>query len=129
MKNFSEDITQIGVGAVAGAVAMTAGQYLVAIPIGKKVSAWRKKIGELQDANKMDEAAALEKNAPIGTKMSATTIKDLSVLGAGILAKTLAPKNSYTEYATDGIIFFAIASLITRKISVVSYTAQFPEDK
>jgi hypothetical protein len=46
-------------------------------------------------------------------------------LGAGILAKATAPKNSYTEYATDGVIFFAVADLLTRGIGVVSYKSEF----
>ena len=58
-------------------------------------------------------------------KLSATTIKDLVVLGTGIAIKAAAPKNTYTEYATDGIIFFAVADLVTRKIAAVSYESGF----
>ena len=120
-----EDVTQIAVGAAAGAAAMTAAEWLVARPIMKSVVEYRKKLGDLKDAGKTDEAAALEAKRPLGTKISATTIKDLTLLGVGILAKATAPKNTYTEYATDGIIFFAVADLITRKIGVASFTSEF----
>ncbi len=129
MKNYldklPEDVTQIAVGVVAGAAAMTAAEWLVARPIMKSVVEYRKKLGDLKDAGKTDEAAALEAKSPLGNKISATTIKDLTLLGVGILAKATAPKNTYTEYATDGIIFFAVADLLTRGIGVVSYKSEF----
>jgi hypothetical protein len=37
------DVSQIAVGAAAGAVAMTAGEILIAQPIRKNIVAWRKK--------------------------------------------------------------------------------------
>jgi hypothetical protein len=125
LKKIPADVAQIGVGALAGAAAMTAAEYLVAKPIAKSVKEYRLKLGELKAAGKTADATALEAKAPIGTKISATTIKDLTVLGLGILAKATAPKNTYTEYATDGIIFFAVADLITRKIGVASFTSEF----
>lgn len=120
------DVVQIGVGAAAGAVAMTLGEKLVAEKIRAGVTAWRKKSQDLKAAGKTSEAAANDAKPPIGASgLSATTIKDLAVLGVGILAKAAAPKNTYTEYATDGIIFFAVADLITRKIATISYSSEF----
>lgn len=122
------DVSQIAVGAAAGAVAMTAGEVLVAQPLRAGVTAWRSKIQDLR--SKGDNAAAdqLSKQIPLGAgSLSATTIKDLTILGLGIAAKAVAPKNTYTEYATDGIIFFAVADLLTRKIASVSY--QFDTNK
>ena len=129
-KNFlsklPSDVQQIGVGAVAGAAAMTVAEYAVAQPIRKGVTAWRKQIGDLKAKGDMAAADALAKKPPMGAgKLSATTIKDLTVLGLGILAKATAPKNTMTEYATDGIIFFAVADLVTRKIGVASFTSEF----
>ena len=129
-KNFlsklPSDVQQIGVGAVAGAAAMTVAEYAVAQPIRKGVTAWRKQIGDLKAKGDMAAADALTKKPPMGAgKLSATTIKDLTVLGLGILAKATAPKNTMTEYATDGIIFFAVADLVTRKIGVASFTSEF----
>lgn len=116
------DVAQIGVGAAAGAVAMTAGEVLIAQPIRKNVTAWRKKIQDLRAKGESAQADQLEKSVPMGAgSVSATTIKDLTVLGLGIAAKAFAPKNTYTEYATDGVIFFAVADLLTRKIAAVSY--------
>lgn len=120
------DVQQIGVGAVAGAAAMTVAEYAVAQPIRKGVTAWRKQIGDLKAKGDMAAADALAKKPPMGAgKLSATTIKDLTVLCLGILAKATAPKNTMTEYATDGIIFFAVADLVTRKIGVASFTSEF----
>ena len=117
------DVAQIGVGAAAGAVAMTAGEVLIAQPIRKNVTAWRKKIQDLRAKGETAAADQLEKSVPMGAgSVSATTIKDLTVLGLGIAAKAFAPKNTYTEYATDGVIFFAVADLLTRKIAAVSYS-------
>lgn len=116
------DVSQIGIGAAAGAVTMTAAEYLIANPIRKNVVAWRVKQQDLKAAGKTAEAEALAKKPPIGAAgLSATTIKDLAVLALGILAKATAPKNTMTEYATDGIIFFAVADLVTRGIGSVSY--------
>lgn len=122
------DVTQIAVGAAAGTVAMTAGEILIAQPIRAGIVAWRKKQQDLKSAGKNTEAEELAKKLPLGAgALSATTIKDLTVLGLGIAAKSVAPKNTYTEYVTDGIIFFAVADLLTRKIASVSY--QFEKDK
>jgi hypothetical protein len=126
IKKLPNDVVQIGVGAAAGAAAMTAGEFLVAKPLRANVVAWRKKIQDLKATNDLVAAEALQNKPPLGAgKLSATTIMDLTVLGAGILAKATAPKNSYTEYATDGIIFFAVADLLTRGIGVVSYQSEF----
>ena len=117
------DVAQIGVGAAAGAIAMTAGEVLIAQPIRKNVTAWRIKIQDLRAKGESAAADQLEKSVPMGAgSISATTIKDLAILGLGIAAKATAPKNTYTEYATDGIIFFAVADLLTRKIAAVSYS-------
>ena len=125
-KNFIDklptDVAQIGVGAAAGAVAMTAGEVLIAQPIRKNVVEWRKKIQDLRAKGESAQADLLQKSVPMGAgNVSATTIKDLTILGLGIAAKAFAPKNTYTEYVTDGIIFFAVADLLTRKIAVISY--------
>ena len=42
------DVSQIAVGAAAGAVAMTAGEILIAQPIRKNIITWRKKIQDLK---------------------------------------------------------------------------------
>ena len=105
---------------------MTIGEQLVAKSIRAGVTAWRKKIGDLKAAGNTAEADKLAANPPLGAgKLSATTVKDLVVLGTGIAIKAAAPKNTYTEYATDGIIFFALADLVTRKIAAVSYESGF----
>ena len=121
-----QDITQIGVGAVAGAAAMFIGEKIIADPIRKGVVAWRTKVQDLKAAGKIADADALSKNPPLGAgKISATTAKDLGVLALGILAKAAAPKNTYTEYATDGVIFFAVADLLTRGVGQIAYNAEF----
>jgi hypothetical protein len=123
LSKLPEDVVQIGVGAAAGAATMTVAEYVVAQPIRKNITAWRKKIQDLKSAGDTASADALAKKPPLGAgSLSATTIKDLTVLGAGILAKATAPKNTMTEYVTDGIIFFAVADLVTRKIASVSYS-------
>jgi hypothetical protein len=125
IKKLPNDVVQIGVGAAAGAAAMTAGEFLVAKPIRDNVRAWYKKMQDLKAAGNTAAADALLKTPPFGARnLSATTIKDLTVLGAGILAKVTAPKNTYTEYATDGIIFFALADLFTRKVAAISYSIE-----
>jgi hypothetical protein len=117
------DVKQIGIGVASGAVAMTAGEVLIAQPIRKNVTAWRKKIQDLRAKGESAAADQLEKSVPVGAgSLSATTIKDLTVLGLGIAAKATAPKNTTTEYITDGVIFFALADLLTRKIAAVSYS-------
>ena len=117
------DVEQIGIGVVSGAVAMTAGEVLIAQPIRKNVTAWRKKIQDLRAKGESAAADQLEKSVPVGAgSISATTIKDLTVLGLGIAAKATASKNTTTEYITDGVIFFALADLLTRKIAAVSYS-------
>ena len=122
------DVAQIGVGAAAGAVAMTAGEILIAQPIRKNIVAWRAQIQDLKAKGETAAADELTKKVPVGAgALSATTIKDLTILGLGIAAKSFAPKSTYTEYATDGIIFFAVADLLTRKIAAVSY--QFDTSK
>ena len=122
------DVSQIAVGAAAGAVAMTAGEILIAQPIRKNIVAWRKKIQDLKAKGETAAAEELTKKIPMGAgALSATTIKDLTVLGLGVAAKAVAPKSTYTEYVTDGIIFFAVADLLTRKIAAVSY--QFEQGK
>jgi hypothetical protein len=121
-----QDVTQIGVGAVAGAAAMFIGEKIIADPIRKGVVAWRTKVQDLKAAGKIADADALSKNPPLGAgKISATTAKDLGVLALGILAKAAAPKNTYTEYATDGVIFFAVADLLTRGVGQIAYNAEF----
>lgn len=130
MKNYldklPEDVTQIGVGAVAGAAAMFIGEKIIADPIRKGVVAWRTKVQDLKAAGKIADADALSKNPPLGAgKISATTAKDLGVLALGILAKAAAPKNTYTEYATDGVIFFAVADLLTRGVGQITYKSEF----
>ena len=121
-----QDVTQIGVGAVAGAAAMFIGEKIIADPIRKGVVAWRTKVQDLKAAGKIADADALSKNPPLGAgKISATTAKDLGVLALGILAKAAAPKNTYTEYATDGVIFFAVADLLTRGVGQITYNAEF----
>jgi len=121
-----QDVTQIGVGAVAGAAAMFIGEKIIADPIRKGVVAWRTKVQDLKAAGKIADADALSKNPPLGAgKISATTAKDLGVLALGVLAKAAAPKNTYTEYATDGVIFFAVADLLTRGVGQITYNSEF----
>jgi hypothetical protein len=121
-----EDVSQIAVGAAAGAAAMFIGEKIIADPIRKGVVAWRTKIQDLKASGKITEADALSKNPPLGAgKISATTAKDLGVLALGILAKAAAPKNTYTEYATDGVIFFAVADLLTRGVGQITYKSEF----
>ena len=126
LNKLPEDVTQIGVGAVAGAAAMFIGDLLITQPIQKSVVAWRTKIQDLKAAGKMAEADTLTKNPPLGAgKISATTAKDLGVLAVGIAAKAFMKKSTYEEYATDGIIFFAVADLLTRGVGQISYNADF----
>ena len=126
LNKLPEDVTQIGVGAVAGAAAMFIGDLLITQPIQKSVVAWRTKIQDLKAAGKMAEADTLTKNPPLGAgKISATTAKDLGVLAVGIAAKAFMKKSTYEEYATDGIIFFAVADLLTRGVAQISYNADF----
>jgi hypothetical protein len=126
LNKLPEDVTQIGVGAVAGAAAMFIGDLLITKPIQKSVIAWRTKIQDLKAAGKMAEADTLTKNPPLGAgKISATTAKDLGVLAVGIAAKAFMKKSTYEEYATDGIIFFAVADLLTRGVGQVSYNSEF----
>jgi hypothetical protein len=121
-----EDVTQIAVGAAAGAAAMFVAEKIIADPIRKGVTAWRAKVQDLKAAGKIADAEALSKNPPIGAgKISATTAKDLGVLALGILAKAAAPKNTMTEYATDGVIFFAVADLLTRGVGQITYNSEF----
>ena len=126
LNKLPQDVTQIGVGAVAGAAAMFIGEKIIADPIRKGVVAWRTKVQDLKAAGKIADAEALSKNPPLGAgKISATTAKDLGVLALGILAKAAAPKNTYTEYATDGVIFFAVADLLTRGVGQITYNSEF----
>lgn len=126
LNKLPQDVTQIGVGAVAGAAAMFIGEKIIADPIRKGVVDWRTKVQDLKAAGKIADADALSKNPPLGAgKISATTAKDLGVLALGILAKAAAPKNTYTEYATDGVIFFAVADLLTRGVGQIAYNAEF----
>jgi len=126
VKKLPNDVVQIGVGAAAGAVAMFIGDKLITQPIQKSVVAWRVKIQDLKALGKTAEADALAKNPPLGAgKISATTAKDLAVLGAGIAAKAFMKKSTYEEYATDGIIFFAVADLLTRGVGQVTYKSGF----
>ena len=121
-----EDVTQIAVGAAAGAAAMYLGEKLIQGTIQKNVVAWRVKIQDLKAAGKIKEATDLTNNPPLGAgKISATTAKDLGVLALGILAKAAAPKNTYTEYATDGIVLFAVADLLTRGVGQIAYNSEF----
>ena len=126
LNKLPEDVTQIGVGAVAGAAAMFIGDLLITKPIQKGVIAWRTKIQDLKAAGKMAEADTLTKNPPLGAgKISATTAKDLGVLAVGIAAKAFMKKSTYEEYATDGIIFFAVADLLTRGVGQITYKSEF----
>ena len=126
LNKLPEDVTQIGVGAVAGAAAMFIGDLLITQPIQKSVVAWRTKIQDLKAAGKMAEADTLTKNPPLGAgKISATTAKDLGVLAVGIAAKAFMKKSTYEEYATDGIIFFAVADLLTRGVGQITYNSEF----
>jgi hypothetical protein len=126
LNKLPEDVTQIGVGAVAGAAAMYIGDLLITKPIQKSVVAWRTKVQDLKAAGKMAEADTLTKNPPLGAgKISATTAKDLGVLAVGIAAKAFMKKSTYEEYATDGIIFFAVADLLTRGVGQISYKSEF----
>lgn len=126
LNKLPQDVTQIGVGAVAGAAAMFIGEKIIADPIRKGVVDWRTKVQDLKAAGKIADADALSKNPPLGAgKISATTAKDLGVLALGILAKAAAPKNTYTEYATDGVIFFAVADLLTRGVGQITYNSEF----
>jgi hypothetical protein len=121
-----EDVTQIAVGAAAGAAAMFIGEKLIQGPIQRNVVAWRKKTQDLKAAGNTAEAEALANKPPLGaSKISASTAKDLGILALGILAKAAAPKNTYTEYATDGIIFFAVADLLTRGVGQITYNSEF----
>jgi hypothetical protein len=130
MKNYldklPEDVTQIAVGAAAGAAAMYLAEKLIQVPLQNNIRDWRTKFIDLKDAGKIAESEALYNKAPLGAKnISPTTVKDLSVLALGILAKAAAPKNTYTEYATDGVIFFAVADLLTRGVGQIAYNAEF----
>ena len=130
MKNYldklPEDVTQIAVGAAAGAAAMYLAEKLIQVPLQNNIRDWRTKFIDLKDAGKIAESEAVYNKAPLGAKnISATTVKDLSVLALGILAKAAAPKNTYTEYATDGVIFFAVADLLTRGVGQITYNAEF----
>ena len=121
-----EDVTQIAVGAAAGAAAMYLAEKLIQVPLQNNIRDWRTKFIDLKDAGKIAESEALYNKAPLGAKnISATTVKDLSVLALGILAKAAAPKNTYTEYATDGVIFFAVADLLTRGVGQITYKSEF----
>jgi len=121
-----EDVTQIAVGSAAGAAAMFIGEKLIADPIRKSMVAWRTKIQDLKAAGKIAEADALAKKEPyFGGMISATTAKDLGVLSVGIAAKALMKKSTYEEYATDGIIFFAVADLLTRGVGQITYKSEF----
>jgi len=126
LNKLPEDVTQIGVGAVAGAAAMFIGDLFITKPIQKAVIAWRTKIQDLKAAGKTADALALTNNPPLGAgKISATTAKDLGVLAVGIAAKAFMKKSTYEEYATDGIIFFAVADLLTRGVGQISYNSEF----
>ena len=94
LNKLPEDVTQIGVGAVAGAAAMFIGDLLITQPIQKSVVAWRTKIQDLKAAGKIADADTLTKNPPLGAgKISATTAKDLGVLAVGIAAKAFMKKS------------------------------------
>jgi hypothetical protein len=126
LSKLPNDVVQIGVGATAGAIAMFIGDKLITQPIQKNVVAWRTKIQDLKALGKTVEADALAKNPPLGAgKISATTAKDLGILGVGIAAKAFMKKSTYEEYATDGIIFFAVADLLTRGVGQISYDSTF----
>jgi hypothetical protein len=126
LSKLPNDVVQIGVGATAGAIAMFIGDKLITQPIQKNVVAWRTKIQDLKALGKTVEAEALAKNPPLGAgKISATTAKDLGILGVGIAAKAFMKKSTYEEYATDGIIFFAVADLLTRGVGQINYKSEF----
>ena len=126
LNKLPNDVVQIGVGAAAGVTAMFIGEKLIADPIRRSVVAWRTKIQDLKALGKTAEADALAKNPPLGAgKISATTAKDLGVLAVGIAAKAFMKKSTYEEYATDGIIFFAVADLLTRGVGQISYKSEF----
>ena len=126
LSKLPNDVVQIGVGATAGAIAMFIGDKLITQPMQKNVVAWRTKIQDLKALGKTVEADALAKNPPLGAgKISATTAKDLGILGVGIAAKAFMKKSTYEEYATDGIIFFAVADLLTRGVGQITYKSEF----
>jgi len=130
MKNdtnkLSEDVIQIGVGTAAGAAAMYLGEKFITIPIQNNIREWRTKFIDLKDAGKIAESEALYNQAPLGAKnISATTVKDIAVLSIGILAKAVMPNTKYNNYATDGVIFFALADLLTRRFGEISSSAEF----
>lgn len=130
MKNdtnkLSEDVIQIGVSAAAGTAAMYLGEKFIQVPLQNNIRDWRNKFIDLKDAGKIAESEALYNKAPLGAKnISATTVKDIAVLSIGILAKAVIPNTKYNNYATDGIILFALADLLTRKFGKITYESEF----
>ena len=130
MKNdtskLSEDVIQIGVSAAAGAGVMYLGEKFIQVPLQNNIRDWRNKFIDLKDAGKIEESKALENQAPLGAKnISASEIKNIAVLSIGVLAKAVIPNTKYSNYATDGIILFALADLLTRKFGKISYQAEF----
>ena len=121
-----EDVTQIAVGAAAGAAAMYLAEKLIQVPLQNNIRDWRTKFINLKDAGKIEESKALENQAPLGAKnISASEIKNIAVLSIGVLAKAVIPNTKYSNYATDGIILFALADLLTARFGKIAYQAEF----
>ena len=133
MKNdtskLSEDVIQIGVSAAAGAGVMYLGEKFIQVPLQNNIRDWRNKFIDLKDAGKIEESKALENQAPLGAKnISASEIKNIAVLSIGVLAKAVIPNTKYSNYATDGIILFALADLLTTKFGKIAYQAEFGKE-
>ena len=130
MKNdtskLSEDVIQIGVSAATGAGVMYLGEKFIQVPLQNNIRDWRNKFIDLKDAGKIEESKALENQAPLGAKnISASEIKNIAVLSIGVLAKAVIPNTKYSNYATDGIILFALADLLTARFGKIAYQAEF----
>ena len=133
MKNdtskLSEDVIQIGVSAAAGAGVMYLGEKFIQVPLQNNIRDWRNKFIDLKDAGKIEESKALENQAPLGAKnISASEVKNIAVLSIGILAKAVIPNTKYSNYATDGIILFALADLLTASFGKIAYQAEFGKE-
>ena len=130
MKNYleklPEDVIQIGVTTAVGAGVMYLGEKLIQVPLQNNVRDWRIKFIDLKDSGKIEESKALENKPPLGAKnISAIEVKNIALLSIGILAKAVIPNTKYSNYATDGIILFALADLLTAKFGKIAYQAEF----
>ena len=130
MKNYldklPEDVIQIGVTTAVGAGVMYLGEKLIQVPLQNNIRDWRYNFIELKEAGKIAESEALYNKAPLGAKnISASEVKNIALLSIGILAKAVIPNTKYSNYATDGIILFALADLLTAKFGKIAYQAEF----